>query len=124
VTALKRHVPYHESDHVLSLAYNLLAGGTCIEDLELRRKDSAFLDLLGAERIPDPTTAGDFCRRFTTKESIDTLQDVFNESRLRVWQEQPASFFDQALWMSTGRSQRRPARRRRASRQRHRSITS
>jgi hypothetical protein len=97
VTALKRHVPYHESDHVLSLAYNLLAGGTCIEDLELRRKDSAFLDLLGAERIPDPTTAGDFCRRFTTKESVDTLQDVFNESRLRVWQEQPASFFDQAL---------------------------
>ena len=59
---LKIHRPYHESDHVLSLAYNLLAGGTCIEDLEQRRSDDAFLDMLGVERIPDPTTAGDFCR--------------------------------------------------------------
>ena len=24
----KRHLPYHESDHVLNIAYNLLAGGT------------------------------------------------------------------------------------------------
>jgi hypothetical protein len=24
---LKRHMPYHESDHVLNIAYNLLAGG-------------------------------------------------------------------------------------------------
>ena len=24
----------------------------------------AYLDALGARRIPDPTTAGDFCRRF------------------------------------------------------------
>ncbi len=34
VDLLKLHRPYHESDHVLSMAYNLLAGGTCIEDLE------------------------------------------------------------------------------------------
>lgn len=26
---LKIHLPYHESDHVLSIAYNLLAGGNC-----------------------------------------------------------------------------------------------
>ena len=97
VDALKRHVPYHESDHVLALAYNLLAGGTCIEDLELRRKDAAFLDMLGAQRIPDPTTAGDFCRRFTTKESIDALQSAWEEPRLRVWAEQPESFRDHAI---------------------------
>ena len=54
----------HESDHVLNPAYNVLAGGTCIEDLELLRNDEAYLDALGASRIPDPTTAGDFCRRF------------------------------------------------------------
>jgi hypothetical protein len=44
----KVHLPYHESDHVLSLAYNALCGGTCLEDLELRRQDEAYLNLLGA----------------------------------------------------------------------------
>jgi len=55
---LKRHLPYHESDHVLNVAYNILAGGSRIEHLELRRNDEVYLDALGAERIPDPTTAG------------------------------------------------------------------
>jgi len=32
----KRHLPYHESDHVLNIAYNILAGGKKIEHLELR----------------------------------------------------------------------------------------
>jgi hypothetical protein len=97
VSVLKMHLPYHESDHVLALAYNLMAGGTYIEDLELRRRDEAFLEMLGAERIPDPTTAGDFCRRFQSKESIDRLQAAVNESRLRVWSRQPQSFFEHAL---------------------------
>ena len=61
---LKRHLPYHESDHVLNIAFNILAGGQRIEHLELRRNDEVYLNALGAERIPDPTTAGDFCRRF------------------------------------------------------------
>src|SRR5262249_36995818 len=61
---LKRHLPYFESDHVLNIAYNLLAGGQRLEHLEVRRNDEVYLDALGAERIPDPTTAGDFCRRF------------------------------------------------------------
>ncbi len=61
---LKIHLPYHESDHVLNLAYNALCDGTCLQDLELRRQDEVYLDALGARRIPDPTTAGDFCRRF------------------------------------------------------------
>ena len=89
------HLPYHESDHVLNLAYNALCEGTCLQDIELRRNDEAFLDALGARRIPDPTTAGDFCRRFSQTD-IDTLQDVFDETRLRVWAEQPQGFFDQA----------------------------
>ena len=59
---LKRHLPYHESDHVLNIAYNTLTGGTCLDDIELRRNDEAYMDALCAERIPDPTTAGDFTR--------------------------------------------------------------
>ena len=58
VQVLKRHLPYHESDHVLNLAYNILCGGRCAEDLALRRNNEVYRDALGAERIPDPTTAG------------------------------------------------------------------
>src|SRR5207249_5309343 len=54
VEVLKRHLPYHESDHVLNIAYNALSGGTCLEDIELRRQDEVYLDALGAQRIPDP----------------------------------------------------------------------
>lgn len=91
----KRHLPYHESDHVLSLAYNALCGGTCLEDLELRRQDEAYLNLLGAERIPDPTTAGDFCRRFQPQH-LRALQEAFDAARLKVWSQQPAEFFTEA----------------------------
>ena len=93
---LKIHLPYHESDHVLALAYLPLCNGTCIQDLEVLRNDEVFLDALGARRIPDPTTAGDFCRRFN-KASIELLQDIINDTRLRVWAGQPESFFKQAI---------------------------
>ncbi len=94
---LKIHLPFHESDHVLNLAYNALCDGTCLQDLEWRRNDEVFLNALGARRIPDPTTAGDFCRRFKQAD-IDTLQDSFNQVRQRVWRRQTdASFFDRAL---------------------------
>lgn len=89
-------MPYSESDHVLNIAYNLLAGGTCLEHLELRRQDEGYLNALGAQRIPDPTTAGDFCRRFDWW-SVHVLQEVFNETRLAVWRQQPASFFEEAV---------------------------
>jgi len=92
---LKIHMPYHESDHVLNIAYNALCNGTCLEDIELRRNDEAFLDALGARRIPDPTTAGDFCRRFG-RSDITALHDAIDEVRLKVWAEQPRSFFDRA----------------------------
>src|SRR5947209_3505294 len=82
---LKRHLPYHESDHVLNIAFNILAGGRKIEHLELRRNDAVYLDALGAERVPDPTTAGDFCRRFVSEADVLTLMNAINESRLRVW---------------------------------------
>lgn len=93
---LKIHLPYHESDHVLSFAYNALCEGTCLQDIELRRNDEVFLDALGARRIPDPTTAGDFCRRFSSAD-VMTLLDVFDDIRIQVWSEQPAAFFEQAI---------------------------
>jgi hypothetical protein len=92
---LKIHLPYHESDHVLNIAYNALCNGTCLEDIELRRTDEAFLDALGARRIPDPTTAGDFCRRFG-RADITALHDAVDEVRLGVWAEQPDAFRDRA----------------------------
>ena len=98
---LKIHLPYHESDHVLNIAYNLLAGGECLEHLEWRRNDEVYLDALGARRIPDPTTAGDFCRRFAPHD-VDALQEVFNDARLAVWRQQPAEFFDEAVLDADG----------------------
>ena len=93
---LKVHLPYHESDHVLNLAYNLLAGGQRLEDIELRRQDAVYLNGLGAERIPDPTTAGDFTRRFAV-EDIVALEECINRARLAVWRVQPAGFLKEAF---------------------------
>lgn len=91
---LKVHRPYHESDHVLNIAYNALCGGTRLEDIETRRTDAVFLDGLGTPSLPDPTTAGDFCRRFD-EASIMALQEAINRARRKVWSGQPASFFSQ-----------------------------
>jgi hypothetical protein len=91
----KVHLPYHESDHVLNLAYSVLCDGRCLEDLELRRQDEAYLNLLGAERIPDPTTAGDFCRRFEPYH-LQKLHEAYDVARLKIWSRQPAEFFAQA----------------------------
>jgi Transposase DDE domain group 1 len=101
VHVLKRHLPYHESDHVLNIAYNIMAGGRRIEHIELRRNDAVYLDALGAERIPDPTTAGDFCRRFRESDIID-LMDAVNQARKRVWAEQPPEFFEEAILDADG----------------------
>jgi hypothetical protein len=97
VRVLRRHLPYHESDHALNIAYNLLCGGTCLEHIEHRRNDEVYLDALGAQRIPDPTTAGDFCRRFDSAEQIDRFMEAINETRLGVWKQQPERFFAEAV---------------------------
>jgi hypothetical protein len=93
---LQEHRPYHESDHVLNIAFNVACGGTCLEDLELLRNDAGYLDALGAQRIPDCTTAGDFCRRFTSP-AVEALADAIDAARLRVWARQPRSFFAEAV---------------------------
>lgn len=92
---LKLHAPYHESDHVLNFAFNALCDGRCLQDIELRRNDEAYLDALGADRIPDPTTAGDFCRRFR-EAHLYWLHEAIHEARRNVWARQPKEFFDRA----------------------------
>jgi hypothetical protein len=84
VHLLKIHLPYHESDHVLNMAYNTLAGGTCLDDIELLRNDETYMDALGAQRIPDPTTAGDFTRRFYESDIV-ALMDSVNTVRQKMW---------------------------------------
>ena len=93
---LKLHVPYHESDHVLNLALNALCDATCLQDLELRRNDEVFLDAVGADSIPDPTTAGDFCRRFGAAD-LDDLRRAIDDARLHVWRRQSPEFFAEAV---------------------------
>ena len=90
VNVLKVHKPYHESDHILNIALNILAGGTFLEDLELRRHDPSYMNALGAERIPDPTTAGDFTRRFTDEAAVLNLMEAINAVRPGVWEKLPA----------------------------------
>ena len=96
LSLLKVHLPYHESDHVLNVAYNVMVGGQRLEDLELRRADESFLNGLGAQRIPDPTTAGDFTRRFSP-ETITELQECINRARRVVWRVQPPGFLQEAF---------------------------
>jgi hypothetical protein len=62
----------------------LRPNGTRLQHLELLRKNAAYLDAIGADSIPDPTTAGDFCRRFGQAD-IDALLLAINETRLNVW---------------------------------------
>ena len=101
VPIFKWYAPYDESDHVLNIALNLLTGGTCLEHLENRRNDEAYLDALGAVRIPDPTTAGDFRRRFGDLQLLQLMQ-AFNRSRQVVWKQQPDAFLDVATIEADG----------------------
>ena len=101
IPIFKVYAPYDEADHVLNIALNLLAGGTCLDHLEIRRTDEAYLNALGAQRIPDPTTAGDFCRRFDEMKILMLMQAI-NKSRLQVWTQQPAEFFERAIIEADG----------------------
>lgn len=83
----KRHAPYHESDHVLALAYTLYTDGTCLEDQAGLQGSEAVRRLVGACRIPDPTTAGDFLRRFRVAQDVEQLSAVSDEVQEAVWSE-------------------------------------
>jgi hypothetical protein len=56
-----------------------------------------FLDALGTDSIPDPTTAGDFCRRFKSSSDIEDLQSAIHAARCNVWSQQGPEFFEEAV---------------------------
>ncbi len=61
------------------------------------RNDETYMNDLDAERIPDPTKAGDFLRRFEDETWIFALQETINETRARVWELQESSFRKEAI---------------------------
>src|SRR5207253_5846880 len=93
---LQVHQPYHESDHVLNIAYNILCGGKTLEDLEHLRHDEVYQEAIGARVIPDPTTAGDFCRR-PTERDLEALLAAIDRVRRRVWRRRAEAFVGDAL---------------------------
>jgi hypothetical protein len=95
---LKVHLPYHESDHVLNMAYNVMCGGTRLEDIERLRHDVAYMNALGADLIPDPTTAGDFTRRFS-EDDVETLMESINAVRPKLWRGRGAELLGPITYM-------------------------
>jgi len=68
-----------------------MCGGQRLNDLELLRNDEVYLEALGVDAIPDPTTAGDFCRRFGPGD-VEAMMEAINTSRLEVWKRQGFEF--------------------------------
>lgn len=96
INLLKEHKPYHESDHIMNMVYNILAGGENIENIKRLRNNPEYMDSLGAVRIPDSTTAGDFLRRFQKKDIL-TFMEVINYLRVKIWTKQNEAFKQKAL---------------------------
>lgn len=96
IQLLKQHRPYHESDHIMNIAYNILAGGHCLEDIGNLRDNPEYMNALDADRIPDQTTAGDFLRRFEV-EDIEKLMDIVNNIRVKLWKRQSKKFKEQGI---------------------------
>jgi hypothetical protein len=95
---LKIHLPYHESDHVLTLAYSVLCGGTRLEDVDRLRTDVPLMNGLGAALLPDPTTTGDFLRRFTEADLL-TLMETVNAVRPQLWAGRGADLFGEVVFL-------------------------
>lgn len=86
----QRERGYRESESVLGLVHNLILGGECLSDLEVLRGDPGTQQLLGAERIIAPTTAGEFLRKFDIGDIHDTRR-VNKRLQERVRPKQQAS---------------------------------
>jgi hypothetical protein len=95
---LKMHLPYHESDHVLTLAYSVLTGGTRLEDVDRLRNDVPLMNGLGARLLPDPTTTGDFLRRFTEADIV-ALMDAINSVRPALWRGRGADLLGEVVYL-------------------------
>jgi hypothetical protein len=81
----ERERGYPESEHILALAANAFMGGDYLNDLEALQEDIAIQKAIGRKEIPDPTTAGDFCRRFTLGHILQ-MNQAFAEIQAQVYQ--------------------------------------
>ncbi len=89
---LKKHLPYHESDHVLNLTYNALLEGVRLEDIELRRNDEALCLRLKAQLDGQDS----FTISLKRKDGSCWISVNFGEGILAILQEQ----FDGALYQA------------------------
>ena len=64
VRVLRRCRWYRESDHILTLIYSMLSGGSKLQDINRLGQDGALKRVLGSDRIPHATTIGKFLWRF------------------------------------------------------------
>lgn len=88
VRVKKREGGYPESEHILALAANAFVGGDFLDDLEALREDVAIKRAIGRKDIPDPTTAGDFCRRFSLGHILQ-IERAFREVQQEVYRHRP-----------------------------------
>jgi hypothetical protein len=81
---------YSEGQAIRGLVYNVILGGTHLSDLDVLRGDPGTQELLGAETILAPTTAGEFLRKFDIGDVHD-LQRVHLRLQQRVRPHQQAT---------------------------------
>lgn len=85
VKVKERNNGYDESQAVLSLGYSIIAGGDCIDDIDMMRNDNTLLTLIGEKSIPHSTTEGDFLRRFNLGH-IKQLEKAIKNLGVKIYQ--------------------------------------
>lgn len=65
---------YTEAEAIMGLVYNIIAGGECLNDLNVLRGDTGTKHLIGVEQLLAPTTAGEHLRKFTIGDIHDLIR--------------------------------------------------
>jgi Transposase DDE domain group 1 len=81
---------YGEGQAIEGLVYNLILGGAHLSDLDVLRGDRGTQELMEAEAILAPTTAGEFLRKFDIGD-VQDLQRVHGQLQQRVRPHQQAT---------------------------------
>jgi hypothetical protein len=81
---------YGEGQAIGGLVYNMILGGEHLSDLDVLRGDGGTPELLEAEGILAPTTAGEFLRKFDIGD-VQDLQRVHLQLQQRVRSHQQAA---------------------------------
>ena len=76
----------------------MLCGGTRLQDVDRLRHDVPLMNGLGARLLPDPTTTGDFLRRFTEADLL-ALMDAVNSVRPKLWRGRGADLFGEVAYL-------------------------